>query len=114
MKTFMIQRQTTGDLPADIAAHRRHGVSIRQVLQGLQHQHRRGDLTRQTRPARRTRKQIGELLRREHLMAMLSQKREHTASRDQMPNQGTSVHQIGVTTTNTLHLVIFPAGLPDR
>jgi hypothetical protein len=31
-----------------------------------------------------------------------------------MPNQGTSVHQVGVGTTSALHLTIIPAGLPDR
>jgi hypothetical protein len=47
-----------------------------------------------------------------NLTAMISQKRAHTASRNQMPNQSTSIHQIRITVTNTLHPVIIPAGQP--
>src|SRR5947209_12665768 len=89
-------------------------LPIPPILQRLQHPHRRANLTRQTRPTRRTRKQISEQLRRENLTAMISQKREHTASRNQMPNQSTSIHQIRITITSTLHPVIIPAGQPHH
>lgn len=46
----MVQRRTAGDLPERIAAHRRNRVTVGQILQGLQRQHRRRDLTPQARP----------------------------------------------------------------
>jgi hypothetical protein len=45
---------------------------------------------------------------------MISQKGEHTASRNQMPNQSTSIHQIRTTVTSALHPVIIPAGQPHQ
>ncbi len=115
VKPGVIQRQAAGDLPPDIAAHRLHRFPVGQIVQRLQHQHRRGHLTRQARPARRTREQIGEQLRREHLAAMLGQKREHAARRHQMPHQRRSVHQIRIDLASALHPAILAAKAPlDR
>ena len=87
MKPLMIQGQPARDLPPQVAAHRRDRVPVGQVMQGLQHQHRRRDLTRQARPPRRSREQVREQLRPEHLTPVPRQEREHAARRNQMPHQ---------------------------
>jgi hypothetical protein len=114
MEPLMIQRQPTRHLPPQITPHRLHRITIRQVVQRLQHQHRRRHVGRQARPPGRTREQILEQRRRKHLPAMLGQERENRTRRHQMTDQRGRVHQLTINPRRTLHHPILPTRPHNR
>jgi hypothetical protein len=102
-----VQRHPGGDLPAQVTAGRLSGLGIRQVMQRLQAQDRRGHRRRQRRPPSACGEQVGEVRIGKQLPPVLGQEREHALCRHQVPDQRRRVQQPSVCSLSPLHARIL-------
>ena len=96
MEPLVIEREPSSDLPAQVGTQRLERVAIRQPLQGLQHQHRRHQLSRLRRATPARREHVSEHLIGKQPAAMLSQERIHTPLSHKVAHQGSRVEEFTI------------------
>ena len=102
IETSVPDRHTAGDLPPQIGADRSHRLAVRQAVQPLQHQDRRGDVDRDRRPPAAARIQVLKQHLREQHPAMLGKQLEHAAHPDQMTSDGLGINKLTLIKRTTL------------
>ena len=85
VETGVGDRQPARGFPAQVESQRLHRLAVGEVVEVLEHQHRRHDLAGHARAAPPTGEQILEQLRWEQPRPVTGQEPEHTARLDQMP-----------------------------
>jgi len=103
-------REPARRFPPQIEGQRLDRLGIRQIVHGLQHDHRGDHLGRDRGPTTRL-EQISEHLLAEQLVAMPGQEREHPTRRQQMPGYRLDIQDLALRINPSLHPPILPA--PD-
>ena len=108
METCLGHREPTCGFPAQIKRDRVRGLPVREVMDRLQHHHRRDHIGRNRGPATTRRKQVGKRIIGKQHMPMTGQETKHRTLGKKMPRERLDIQKLTLTIITTLHKSMTP------